>query len=226
MAIDEIGLRQIGNDRMGQTGHQHALIGMAQHHAEFVAPQPSAKGIGRHQHAQTLGHLTEQLVAHRMAQRVIDLLEPVQIEAMDRDRPMIAARHGQNLAQPVEHHRPVGQAGQRVVKGQMARAGLAGDQVAGDGVAAAAWRADQSPSPGTGPSRAIRSAPPPAPAAPIPPLQTWPQHDSPKPPARRDDAPGPPSTTASRAPTPPASRPASTSTQDQGPSASAAAAAA
>ena len=53
-----------------------------------------------------------------MAQRVVDLLEAVEIEQEHRDHATFAAGAGQGLAQPVEQQGAVGQAGQRVVQGQ------------------------------------------------------------------------------------------------------------
>jgi hypothetical protein len=71
-----------------------------------------------------------------VAQRVVHLLEAVEVEAMHRQIigriEGMAPGDGQHVGQPVEHQRAVGQAGQRVVIGDMAGQRLAVDQLAGD----------------------------------------------------------------------------------------------
>ncbi len=112
-------------------------IGFGLEDDKFVTTQPR-HGIGRAaQRGHAVGHLADQLVAGMVAQQVVHFLEAVEIEAMHCRLAIIAPRHRQHLAQPVEHHRAVGQAGQRVVEGQMAGTRLAGDQVAGHGAALA-----------------------------------------------------------------------------------------
>ena len=65
----------------------------------------------------------KQLVAAGVAQRVVDLLELVEVDEVDGERPAAAqARHsGVHL---VAEERAVGQAGQRVVAGQLVDLGL------------------------------------------------------------------------------------------------------
>ena len=76
---------------------------------------------GRHQ---ALANLHEQLIAGRVAQGLVDHLEPVQVEEDQGDpgprraSPAVFGRGASHLLrEPAQEHRPVGQAGQRVVKG-------------------------------------------------------------------------------------------------------------
>lgn len=66
--------------------------------------------------AQPLGHLEQELVAGLVAERVVDLLEVVEVQEEQR-RPLAAARPGraQVGAEELEQASPVQQAGQRVV---------------------------------------------------------------------------------------------------------------
>jgi len=52
---------------------------------EFVAPEPSHDVRRSHLCPQDLCHLNEQLVAGRMAERIVDELEPVHVDQRHRD---------------------------------------------------------------------------------------------------------------------------------------------
>jgi hypothetical protein len=70
-------------------------------------------------HAQSLRDHDEHLVARDMGVVVVDVLEPVQVdehEAQQRARPRPP---GQRVMQPLEQHRAVGHAGERVLKRQL-----------------------------------------------------------------------------------------------------------
>ena len=71
------------------------------------------------------GGFDQQRVACGMAERVVDRLELVEIEAMEREQAAVAFRRAEQMLQLLLEHRPVGQPGQRVVEGELGDALLA-----------------------------------------------------------------------------------------------------
>jgi hypothetical protein len=66
-----------------------------------------------------LGELDERLVADRVAPRVVDLLETVEVEDDDRDRVVLARGAPELGVQAVVEGALVGKAGERVLVGQL-----------------------------------------------------------------------------------------------------------
>jgi hypothetical protein len=89
------------------------------HDGELVAAQPRQRVLWAQESAQALGHLQEHSVTDEVPDRIVDQLEPVQVEEQHRDEAVAALEPAQRLLQAVHEHRAVGHAGQRV------RAGLA-----------------------------------------------------------------------------------------------------
>ena len=82
---------------------------------ELVAAQP-CQGVGAPDAAlEALRHPTEQKIAGGMAQRVVDVLEAVEVEAQDRRWPVASPPAGEHALEPVLEQHTVGQSGQRVV---------------------------------------------------------------------------------------------------------------
>ena len=124
---------------MRQRGGIRRLGDADLHDGELVAAH-AGDGVGlAHQRAQPIGHQLQQLVAGRMAQRVVDVLEVVEVEQVGgHDLAALDAR--QRLLQALVEQHAVGQAGQRVVQRHVRdlglRAALLGDVlVRGDGAA-------------------------------------------------------------------------------------------
>jgi hypothetical protein len=67
-----------------------------------------------------LRHLAQQLVAGGVAERVVDLLEPVEVEEEQRDVLVQPVRGAERAPQAVLEALPIGQAGEAVVVGQVA----------------------------------------------------------------------------------------------------------
>ncbi len=85
------------------------------HHGELVAAEPGHQVL-RPQHAlDPPRHQLEQPVADVVAEGVVDLLEPVQVQ--QRDREPLDVRTIDRLAEPLQQQLAVGQPGQRVVQG-------------------------------------------------------------------------------------------------------------
>ena len=86
--------------------------------ANSSPPSRASVSLARIAPRDPAGHRAQQLVAGRMAERVVDLLEAVEVEEKDRGHATFAAGTGQGLAEPVEQQGAVRQPGQRVVQGQ------------------------------------------------------------------------------------------------------------
>ena len=98
---------------------------------ELVAAQPGDGVDLPHRVLQARGGLPDQLVAARVAERVVDGLEAIEVDIEQADLALVA-RHGKQSAfQPVLEQRAVRQAGQRVVEGEILRLALAALQLAG-----------------------------------------------------------------------------------------------
>src|SRR5882724_5149657 len=90
-----------------------------QQHHELVAAKPCNHVAGAHTTAEPGRHLDQQGIARRMTQRVVDDLEPVEVDEQNRALPMIAARCLEREAQQLVEHGPVWQIGQVVVRGEI-----------------------------------------------------------------------------------------------------------
>jgi hypothetical protein len=110
-------------------GHPRGVVGAVhagEHDQEFIAAL-AADRVGVADTArEPQRNALQQLVAHQVAERVVDCLEAVQIEEQQRDAVALAGGVGEGLLQAVVEKRPVGQAGQRVVMGQEGDARLGG----------------------------------------------------------------------------------------------------
>ena len=94
---------------------------VVQEHGELVAAQARREVAGLQRAEQAPGDGLQQLVADRVAERVVDRLEVVEVQEEDR---VVAPARGEQLAEPVEEERAVGQPGQRVVEGLVLEAAL------------------------------------------------------------------------------------------------------
>ena len=88
---------------------------------ELVAAEAGHRVGGTHDPLEPAGHLDEQVVADGVAERVVDDLEPVEVEEEHRHRTGPAPGPGQGLAQLIHEQPAVGQPGQRVVQGAVQR---------------------------------------------------------------------------------------------------------
>ncbi len=87
---------------------------------ELVAAEPRHRVAGLHQAGEALARGDEYLVAEMVAERVVDRLEAVEVDEVQRERAVAPTPPRQRLAQPLSQQRPVRQVGQRVVVREMA----------------------------------------------------------------------------------------------------------
>ena len=123
MVVDLERLRQplaASRRRVSPIAQRIAAIG--QDHDELVAAEPARPS--RRSPAtsdQALADLDQQLVAGRVAERVVDVLEAVEIEQRDRGR-LGAAVAGEQASQLLLQRQAVGQPGQLIVMRELAAA--------------------------------------------------------------------------------------------------------
>ena len=97
--------------------HVRAASDLRQQDPELVAAE-ARDGVGGAQRGlEAPAQLDEQLVARGMAQRVVDLLEAVEIDDRDRAPCVGPPPRVDHVADPVVEQRPVGESGQRIVEG-------------------------------------------------------------------------------------------------------------
>ena len=148
-------------DAMGDDRGLLLAVQALEQEGELVAAE-AGDGVHRAQHAaEALGQLHEQPVAGAVPQRVVDLLEAVDVQEQHRP-PRLPVRPAaiQRAAQAVQEQRPIGQRGERVLQcleSQRRLAALALDRVADRADQAAERRAPTGPgSPGPRPARRQR----------------------------------------------------------------------
>ena len=94
-------------------------------------PRRAAVSSSRRQLREPLGDGGQQQVADRVAERVVDVLEAVEIEEQHGELAVPPMRAGDRLSDAIGEQRPVGQAGQRVVVSHVHDA-LVGETPLGD----------------------------------------------------------------------------------------------
>ncbi len=111
-----------GDRRTDVLGHQtgRLRLGRRQHHHELVPADAPDHVAGPEARAQPGGDFLEQRIAHVVPVGIVHLLETVQIDEQHREPPVVAPRLRQRLAQALAEHRPVGQRGERIVRGHEA----------------------------------------------------------------------------------------------------------
>jgi hypothetical protein len=111
-----------GAERLAQA-RQHALrgvrVGAHQRDRELVAAHPPRDVARAQLGLEVLRELHERLVADRVAPRVVDLLEAVEVEDDDRHRVVLARGAAQLGVEPIVERPLVGEAGERILVGEL-----------------------------------------------------------------------------------------------------------
>ncbi len=94
-------------------------------HRELVAAEAGDDVARPHRLLEALRDLAEQLVAGVVAQSVVDVLEPVDVQEQDGDAGAVAFGPRERVAEEVDEQPPVGEAGEQIVVGAV------GEQVLG-----------------------------------------------------------------------------------------------
>ena len=116
IALDLERLAQDVEDAFGDQLRPGVEAGTFDQHDELVAAQPT-DGIAVAQHGgQSHRDRLEQLVAGTVPERVVDVLETVEVDEQRGGRHVVASCPGQHRVDPVEDEHAVGETGQRVVE--------------------------------------------------------------------------------------------------------------
>ena len=107
-------LQHLAGDRCCVAGARD----LGEQHHELVAAVPAHRVGLPHHRGQALRRQAQNVVADVVAERVVDLLEAVQVEEQQADPRPAALRPGDRALQPVEHEHAVGGAGELVVLGR------------------------------------------------------------------------------------------------------------
>ena len=126
VAADRIGRAERIDDAAGDS-LQRVGIGFAGgDDGEFVAAEPRHQILAAHDAAQPLGDVENELVADVMAERVVDVLEVIEIDIEHGGRRAAGAHIGDDAFEPVAEIDAVGQAADRIVQREMTQLPLAG----------------------------------------------------------------------------------------------------
>ncbi len=134
MAADRIGRADRGDQALGEPCHLGGVVAERGDHGELVAAEPGHQIVAAQRVRQPERDAADQFVADVMAERVVDVLEVVEVDIEHRGGAAAGADLFDHRLQPLAEIDAVGQAAQRVVHGEMTQAAFAG----GDGRGGAA----------------------------------------------------------------------------------------
>lgn len=120
VAADGIGFAQFRDNIARQIAQRSAVVTIGQNDLKFVAAQPADPVLVPNRMDQPLGHLLQQGIAHRVAQRVIHGLEPVKVDHHDGTAAPLRFERGQRLVEQLAHWKAVEQSRQGIIFGQAA----------------------------------------------------------------------------------------------------------
>ena len=110
---------------LGQADRLAVAVQVFGQHGELVATQPRHHVLGPQMLLDAPRHLDQKVVAHRMAQAVVDELEAVKVQKDQAElAPLRQLAARELLRQTVVKAAPIGQAGQAVVEGDVLQFGL------------------------------------------------------------------------------------------------------
>ena len=93
-------------------------VGLLEEYHELITAEP-AQGVDIAQALlYAIGHFDQHTVAKGVAHRIVDVLEPVQVQEEDRELAAVALGHAQREIDTLRQHQPVRQAGKYVAVGQ------------------------------------------------------------------------------------------------------------
>ena len=118
LALNRIGLRERVDDFLRHVAERVAVLVAGDDHLELVAAQTPAAPMAVDRALEPLGDLLEQRVARRVAERIVDMLEAVEIEHQHRAGALASAGRGEDLLQCLAHLHAVGETGERIIVGK------------------------------------------------------------------------------------------------------------
>ena len=121
LLVIDLERRQEGvEDLLGDLGGVLGAVDAGQQEQEIIGAEPCHGIAPTHGADQTLADRAQDLIAAREPERIVDQLEAVEVEDHDREQLLAAPRPLDRLGQTVIEQQAVGQAGQRIVVGEVA----------------------------------------------------------------------------------------------------------
>ncbi|MNI38288.1 hypothetical protein D3C73_924210 [compost metagenome] len=119
MPVDIERLLEALDDPLGQRRGLHQLRTALGQHGELITTQARQGDCGVEHRSQAFGHRLEYLVTDRVPKAVVDHHEVIQIDHQQRATPLVQLRRCQGLGGAVGEQQAIGQAGKRIVMGQV-----------------------------------------------------------------------------------------------------------
>ena len=113
---DAVGRLEHGDDLFGAKGGVVGVDDVGEQYQEFVAPLTADRVGAANAAQQPLRDRPQELIAHGVAERVVDVLESVQVDVEHRDGAPGAMRSHHRLLEPVAQQSPVRDVSQTVVQ--------------------------------------------------------------------------------------------------------------
>src|SRR6185369_16088766 len=85
---------------------------------ELVTAEASDLAVISHHRLQAFGDLAEERIANRMPERVVDVLEAVEVDQEHAAAALTVGCVAQRFVERLSHHRAVGESGERIEAGQ------------------------------------------------------------------------------------------------------------
>ena len=117
--LDHHRLRELLDHLLRDVRDIRGALDLGQHHHELVAAD-AADGVARAQlRRQAASDLLQQRVAYGVAERVVDGLEPVEVDEHHRGLAAVTLAERECLGEPVFQQAAVGKPGERIVVGEV-----------------------------------------------------------------------------------------------------------
>ena len=126
MAADRIGGAHRGDDASGDRLQRIGVRRADGQNGKFIAAEPGDEIVATHHMTETLGDRENEFVADMMAERIVDVLEMVEVDEEDRRGRTAAPHFADQPLQALAEIDAVGQAADRIVQGEMPQPRLAG----------------------------------------------------------------------------------------------------
>ena len=136
-SLDDIRQRQRFDDALGQLFKVGSRNQLGQYDLKFVSTKAPHRATFIYHALKPVRHLNQQGITRGVAQRIVDLLEPVEIEQEQRARLALAHMALERLFEQPVDFQAVGKARQRVVAGELLKRVLRFTHVGEIGAAAA-----------------------------------------------------------------------------------------
>ena len=120
VTLDGVGTRDLFDQGPGKRFEQPDVHDSGHDSLELVAAEASNLPMVAHDRFQPVRDLAEKRVPDRMAERVVDVLEAVEIDHKESAALLAMRGIAERFVKRLAHHRPIGQSGQRVEAGEAA----------------------------------------------------------------------------------------------------------